>query len=202
VDEAGRGCLAGPVVAAAVVLPPVYELPGLGDSKTISPPRREELALRVRSCAAAWGIGLAWPWEIDRINILQATFRAMLRAARRCAPSFPSASFELCIDGPYRIPSFLFTPPVWRWPAPRQTAVVRGDALVPDISAASILAKCFRDRLMLALARRWSGYGFERHKGYGTAEHLRALADKGPCRMHRLSFRPLRREAARQGSLL
>jgi ribonuclease HII len=202
VDEAGRGCLAGPVVAAAVVLPPAYDLPGLGDSKKIPPLRREALALKIRSCATAWGIGLAWPREIDDINILQATFRAMLRAARRCVPSSPVVSLELCIDGPHRIPSFLFAPPVWPWPAPGQKAVVRGDALVPGISAASILAKCFRDGLMRALARRWKGYGFERHKGYGTAEHLRALADRGPCRMHRLSFRPLRREVARQGSLL
>jgi ribonuclease HII len=117
----------------------------------------------------------------------------MLRAARRCPAG------ELLIDGQHVIPPALFaglglTPP-------RQTAVVRGDALIPAISAASVLAKTFRDKLMRALARRFPGYGFERHKGYGAREHLEALAALGPCRMHRLTFRRVRPEAARQGRL-
>lgn len=197
IDEAGRGCLAGPVVAAAVVLPPRCALPGLTDSKKLSPQRREQLALSIRSSAVAWGLGLAWPGEIDRVNILQATFRAMFRAARACAARGPRVN-ELLIDGPHTIPSFLFDQ-YSREPAPAQKAVVGGDALVPSISAASILAKTFRDKLMRALARRRPGYGFERHKGYGTEEHLTALAALGPCPLHRLSFRRVRPEMKQAG---
>jgi len=201
IDEAGRGCLAGPVVAGAVVLPPAFDIPGLGDSKKIPPGRREKLAAVIRSSALAWGIGLVWPWEIDRINILQATFRAMIKAARRCAGACPTP-LSLAIDGPHVIPAPLFTLLAWPGLLPRQRALIRGDALVPAISAASILAKSFRDRLMCALARRYPGYGFEYHKGYGTAEHLQALAAYGPCRMHRVSFRKVRPEGIGRGRLL
>ena len=201
IDEAGRGCLAGPVVAGAVALPLKLPLPGLGDSKTIPPESREKLAVAIRSSALAWGIGLVWPWEVDRVNILQATFRAMIKAARHCAAACPSP-LTLSIDGPYIIPEPLFAELSWQGPLPRQQAVIRGDASVPAISAASILAKCFRDKLMRALARRYPGYGFERHKGYGVAEHLRALAKYGPCRMHRMSFRKVRPDRMEQGSLL
>ncbi|MCL2001674.1 MAG: ribonuclease HII [Planctomycetes bacterium] len=201
IDEAGRGCLAGPVVAGAVVLPPAFDLPGLTDSKKIPPECREELAVAIRSSALAWGVGLVWPWEIDRVNILQATFRAMIKAARHCAGACPSP-LSLSIDGPHIIPAPLFTALSWRGPPPRQEAVIRGDSLVPAISAASILAKSFRDKLMRALARRYPGYGFERHKGYGVAEHLQALVRHGPCRMHRMSFRNVRPEAMEQGTLL
>ena len=201
IDEAGRGCLAGPVAAAAVALPPEFAMPGLGDSKTVPPERREELAVAIRSSALAWGIGLAWPWEIDRVNILQATFRAMIKAARSCAGACPSP-IALSIDGSHIIPAPLFATLAWQGPLPRQRAVIRGDALVPAISAASILAKTFRDKLMRALARRYPGYGFERHKGYGTAEHLQALAVHGPCNMHRMSFRKVRPERVEQASLL
>jgi ribonuclease HII len=173
-------------------------MPGLGDSKKIPPQRREELAVAIRSSALAWGIGLVWPWEIDRVNILQATFRAMLKAARRCAGLSPITLF---IDGPHVIPAPLFATLSWQGPLPRQEAVIRGDALVPAISAASILAKTFRDKLMRALARRYPGYGFERHKGYAAAEHLRALARQGACRMHRVSFRKVRPEPREQGTL-
>ena len=200
IDEAGRGCLAGPVVAGAVVLPQDFHLPGLGDSKKIPLARRGELAIVIRSYALAWGIGLVWPWEIDRINILQATFRAMIKAARRCAGACPSP-LDLCIDGAHIIPAQLFPLLSWQGLLPRQQAIIRGDALVPAISAASILAKNFRDRLMRSLARRYPGYGFERHKGYGTAEHLQALAAYGPCRMHRMSFRKVRHEAMEQRPL-
>jgi len=201
IDEAGRGCLAGPVVAGAVVLPPEFNISGLGDSKKIPPGRREALAVAIRSSALAWGIGLVWPWEIDRINILQATFRAMIKAARHCAGACP-IPLSLAIDGPHVIPAPLFALFAWPGYLPRQQALIRGDALVPAISAASILAKSFRDRLMCALARRYPGYGFEHHKGYGTAEHLRALAAYGPCRMHRVSFRKVRPEGKKQGHLL
>ena len=204
IDEAGRGCLAGPVVAGAVVLPPEFVMPGLQDSKKIPPERREKLALAIRSSVLAWGIGLAWPWEIDRINILQATFRAMIKAARHCVRACPSPSspWILSIDGPHAIPAPLFAALPWQGLLPRQEAIIRGDALVPAISAASILAKSFRDKLMRALARRYPGYGFERHKGYGSVEHLQALAAHGPCRMHRMSFRKVRPEAMEQGTLL
>ena len=201
IDEAGRGCLAGPVVAGAVVLPPDCTMPGLGDSKKIPPERRAALAVAIRSSALAWGLGLVWPWEIDRVNILQATFRAMIKAARHCAGACPTP-LTLSIDGPHVIPASLFSMLSWQGLLPRQQAVIRGDALVPVISAASILAKNFRDRLMHALARRYPGYGFERHKGYCAAEHLRALALYGPCRMHRMSFRKVRPEGAEQGTLL
>ena len=200
IDEAGRDCLAGPVVAGAVALPPEFAMPGLGDSKTIPPERREELAVAIRSSALAWGIGLAWPWEIDRVNILQATFRAMIKALRSCAGACP-LPIKLSIDGSHTIPAPLFATLAWQGALPRQRAVIRGDALVPAISAASILAKTFRDKLMRALARRCPGYGFERHKGYGTAEHLQALADHGPCRMHRMSFRRVRPERMEQQTL-
>ena len=201
IDEAGRGCLAGPVVAGAVALPTEFAMPGLGDSKKIPPESREELAVAIRSSALAWGIGLVWPWEIDRVNILQATFRAMIKAARRCAGACPSP-LALSIDGPYIIPASLFALLAWQGPLPRQHAIIRGDALVPAISAASILAKSFRDKLMRALARRYPGYGFERHKGYCVAEHLHALARYGPCRMHRMSFRKVRPDRMEQGSFL
>jgi ribonuclease HII len=201
IDEAGRGCLAGPVVAGAVVLPAEFEMPGLGDSKKIPPERREKLAIALRSSVLAWGIGLVWPWEIDRVNILQATFRAMLKAARHCARCCPSP-LSLSIDGSHIIPAPHFAALSWQGHLPRQQAVIRGDALVPAISAASILAKSFRDKLMCSLAGRYPAYGFERHKGYGTAEHLQALARHGPCRMHRMSFRGVRPESMEQASLL
>jgi ribonuclease HII len=125
----------------------------------------------------------------------------MIKAARQCAKLCPSP-ITLSIDGPHVIPAPLFATLGWQWPLPRQQAVIRGDALVPAISAASILAKSFRDKLMRALARRYPHYGFERHKGYSVAAHLQALTRHGPCRMHRMSFRKVRPERADQGSLL
>lgn len=177
IDEAGRGCLAGPVVAAAVILPEDFEpsaLPGLTDSKALSAARREELAPKIRQLALAWSLGLAWPGEIDRVNILAATLSAMARAAAllRVRPAL------LLIDGNKTCPA----------PLP-QRAIVNGDALIPAISAASILAKTFRDRLLCALDRRHPGYGFSGHKGYGAASHFEALRELGPCPQHRLTFR-------------
>ncbi len=182
VDEAGRGCLAGPVVAAAVILPVDFALPGLTDSKRLSAVRRDELAIAIKGQALGWSLGLSWPAEIDRINILQATFQAMRRALATLRPTPCFAA----VDGPYPIPLAL-----------PQQAVVDGDAIVPAISAASILAKTYRDRLLRALDRRYPGYGFARHKGYGTREHRDAILRLGPCRQHRLTFRGAGADQAR-----
>ena len=181
VDEAGRGCLAGPVVAAAVILPGEYALPYLGDSKRLSRLRREKLEPLIKRQALAWSLGLAWPAEIDEFNILQATFRSMTRALRglKIKPEFAA------VDGDKIIPERLFPA---RLKGLRQKAVVGGDASLPQISAASILAKTFRDRLMRALDRRYPGYGLAGHKGYGTKEHYACLRELGPSRMHRLTF--------------
>ncbi len=187
VDEAGRGCLAGPVVAGAVILPESFDLPGLTDSKKLSEAARDRLAPAIKTQALAWAIGVSWPAEIDRVNILQATFAAMARAVR----ALKLAPAALSVDGNKCIPSHLLAD----LPRPpRQTAIVGGDLTVPAISAASIVAKTFRDRLMASLAKRYPGYGFEAHKGYGVVLHRQALVRLGPCRMHRLTFRGVRPE--------
>ena len=191
VDEAGRGCLAGPVVAGAVILPRDYDLPYLTDSKKLSAARREVLAPAIKAQAVAWGVGMAWPTEIDRINILQATFAAMARAVRAMG-LVPAA---LAIDGNKCIPAGHLA---ILSAAPRQQAIVGGDASVPAISAASILAKTSRDRLMTVFDRQYPGYGFAGHKGYGAAAHLEALRRLGPCRLHRLTFRGVLPETSRQ----
>lgn len=174
VDEAGRGCLAGPVVAAAVILPSGFELSGLTDSKKLSPARREHFAQIIKAQALSWALGFSWPGEIDRINILQATLRAMARA-EGALPVRPD--FAL-VDG-----NQFFSSGV-----PKR-AVIGGDALYPCISAASVLAKTFRDRLMFHMDARYPGYDLGRHKGYGTRRHFEALARLGPSPAHRLSFR-------------
>ncbi len=204
VDEAGRGCLAGPVVAAAVILPPGCELAGLDDSKALPADARQELAPRIRAHALAWGLGLSWPREIDRVNILQATFAAMARAVAALGTA-PPALAALLVDGPHAVPGHVLR----RILRPElhdlaQLPVVDGDALVPAISAASILAKTVRDALMERLDRRYPGYGLALHKGYGTAEHRAAIASLGACRLHRMTFRGVRPEppAQEQGSLL
>ncbi|WP_459932722.1 ribonuclease HII [Fundidesulfovibrio butyratiphilus] len=191
VDEAGRGCLAGPVVAGAVVLPARFDLPGLDDSKKLSQTKREVLEPAIKVQALAWGLGVVWPWDIDRINILQATFLAMARAVR----ALGAVPAKLVIDGNKIIPSHVLS-----LEGVAQRAVVGGDGLVPAVSAASVLAKVFRDRLMRSLDRRYPGYGLAGHKGYGAKAHLAALAAKGPCRQHRLTFRGVtpRAEAIRQ----
>lgn len=172
-DEAGRGCLAGPVVAAAVILPRVYKLPGLTDSKKLTPERRQELAVRIRAVARAYALGYAWPREIERINILRASLLAMRRAvlALRLQPA------RLVVDGNQPVPIDL-----------PQESIVQGDLLVPAISAASILAKVGRDLLMCRLDSRYPGYGLAGHKGYATAEHRECLGRLGPCRLHRRTF--------------
>ncbi|RFF27103.1 MULTISPECIES: ribonuclease HII [unclassified Wenzhouxiangella] len=176
VDEAGRGPLAGPVVAAAVVLDPRRPITGLADSKQLSAARREKLADSVRQRAVAWGLAVVEPGEIDRLNILQATLQAMREALEALALD----PVLVRIDGD-RSP---------RLPWPVQT-VIGGDRLDRAISAASILAKVHRDALMLELHEQWPHYGFDRHKGYATAAHLAALEIHGPCPAHRRSFRPV-----------
>ena len=203
IDEAGRGCLAGPVVAAAVILPECYDLPGLNDSKACSAKTRDMLAPLIRQCALAWGLGVVWPARIDAINILQATFEAMSRAVL-CLKHAPA---QLLIDGNKTLPREVLT---LHWgkahstALPAQRSIIGGDASEPAISAASILAKTYRDTLMTHMEKRWPGYGFGMHKGYGTEDHYQALRRLGPCPQHRLTFRGVLPEkpVAQQASLL
>jgi len=181
VDEAGRGPLAGPVVAAAVVLDPEREVSGLRDSKRLSPQRRIALARTIRRDALAFSVAYASVAEIDEINILNASLLAMSRALLRLVPQPVCA----LIDGKHV--------PDWPLDTLRLEAVVGGDDTVPAISAASILAKVCRDRLLQRLDRRFPSYGFAQHKGYPTAAHLSALAEHGPCEAHRRSFAPVAR---------
>ena len=176
VDEAGRGPLAGPVVAAAVILDPARPIVGLADSKQLSPARRERLATEIRAKALAWALGRAEVAEIDRLNILQASLLAMQRAvtALHIAPE------KVLVDG-NRCPQLA---------CPCQ-AIVKGDATVPAIGAASILAKVARDAELRELHDRYPQYDFARHKGYPTAAHLDALRRHGPCPEHRRSFAPV-----------
>lgn len=239
IDEAGRGCLAGPVIAAAALFPVGYafaeRLPGLDDSKKLTETRRNALSASIRREALACGLGLSWQDEVDSVNIRNATFRAMARAvldlyaewaaaetAGWCAPDEPSGSAptmlpSLVIDGNAVITSSAWESCVAEAPLPGapwesslpfavprrpslipqlsgQKAVVDGDALVPAISAASILAKTARDALMARLDEVFPGYGLRGHKGYGTKEHLAAITEKGPCALHRRTFRGVRPE--------
>ena len=173
VDEAGRGPLAGPVCAAAVILPDHLELPGLNDSKKLSDKKRRELFPLIKEQAIAYGIGLASEKEIDEINILQATYLAMERAIAQLENRADLA----LIDG-NRAKDFGL---------PVKT-VVKGDSLSASIAAASILAKVTRDDLMEQAAVEYPGYGFEIHKGYGTKAHYAALTEKGPSPIHRMTF--------------
>ncbi|MFN3596373.1 MAG: ribonuclease HII [Rubricoccaceae bacterium] len=175
VDEAGRGCLAGPVVAAAVVLAPDARLPGLDDSKKLPPAARAALLPQIRAHALAIGVGLCSPEEIDRLNILRAALEAMRRAA--CDLALPPDL--LLVDGNRAIPDA---------PCAQQT-VVRGDARSLSVAAASVVAKQTRDRLMEDLHAAYPAYGWDAHKGYPTAAHYAALAAHGPSPHHRRSFR-------------
>ncbi|MCY3792887.1 MAG: ribonuclease HII [Gammaproteobacteria bacterium] len=177
VDEAGRGPLAGPVVAGAVMLDPKRPINGLKDSKQLSAKRRDELAALIRERAVAHALGRAEVAEIDELNILQATLLAMRRAVAGLAVQ-PKRVF---VDGNHCPDLSVPT-----------AAVVGGDALLPPISAGAILAKTARDAEMARLAVDYPGYGFERHKGYGTQAHLKALRTLGPCAIHRRSFAPVR----------
>lgn len=176
IDEAGRGPWAGPVVAAAVILPTKGRPKGLADSKQLTAEAREELALAIRACAAV-SVGLATPEEIDRLNILQATYLAM----RRAFEGLPERPAAVLIDG-NSAPDL---------DCPVET-IIDGDAYVSPISAASIIAKVERDRMMIELCAQFPGYAFAKHKGYGTPEHQKALAELGPCAIHRRSFKPVR----------
>ncbi len=178
VDEAGRGPLAGPVVAAAVILDPSRRpIRGLADSKQLTAEQRETLYIKIIEQALDYGIGRAEVEEIDTVNIHQATFLAMQRAvaALKLKPA------QILIDG-NQCP---------RLPYPAQ-AIIDGDQKIKVISAASILAKVTRDREMIALSERYPNYGFAKHKGYGTPQHLQALFQLGPCPIHRWSFLPIR----------
>ncbi len=177
VDEAGRGPLAGAVYAAAVILDPAAPIADLDDSKRLSARQRERLAREIRARAVAWAVAEASVAEIDAMNILQATLLAM----RRALEALPIAPEAAWIDG-------LHCPNL---PLPMR-ALVGGDRRVAAISAASILAKTARDAAMQVLDSRYPGYGFAQHKGYGTAAHLRALCELGPCAEHRRSFAPVK----------
>ena len=173
VDEAGRGPLAGPVCAAACILPVGLEIPGLDDSKKLSPQKREELYDVIVDSALSYGIAFASVEEIEALNILNATFLAMNRAIEQLSPQPALALIDGNRNSGIRIPS---------------RCVVKGDSLCADIAAASVLAKVTRDRYMLSMAEEYPQYGFEKHKGYGTALHYSALRSYGPCPIHRPSF--------------
>jgi len=179
-DEVGRGPLFGPVVAAAVILAPAFHLDGLTDSKKLSEKNRGEFDGEIRRNAVAWAIASVDVETIDRINIRQASLLAMRRAVEQLAlsPDF------LLIDGRDTID----------WPCPQQ-AVIQGDATSLSIAAASVLAKVYRDRLLVELDRDFPGYGLASHKGYGCREHLAALARLGPTPLHRKSFHPVAQSA-------
>ncbi|MBR2888740.1 MAG: ribonuclease HII [Oscillospiraceae bacterium] len=173
VDEAGRGPLAGPVVAAAVILPPHAEIPGLNDSKKLSDKRRRELFPVIQEQAVAYGIGIATHEEIDEINILQATFLAMERAINALTVKPELALIDGNREKDFGIPV---------------ETVVKGDSRSASIAAASILAKVTRDDMMLEMAEKYPQYAFEIHKGYGTKAHYVALTEHGPSPIHRMTF--------------
>lgn len=181
VDEAGRGPLAGPVVAGAVILDPACPIPGIADSKALSAARRGELAARIRAQSLAWSLGWADAAEVDTLNVLQATFLAMRRAleALRVPPAHVIVDGNRCP----RLAGLPFECSV--------EAIVKGDALVECVGAASILAKTARDAYMVEADRRYPGYGFAGHKGYGTAAHMESLRRLGPCPLHRRSYAPV-----------
>ena len=183
VDEAGRGPLAGPVTVAAVILDPNRPIEGLDDSKKLNEAKREALYPVIRERALAWSVIEIGIDEIDSLNILKATLTGMKRAVEALDPA-PSMAL---VDG-NRAPDL----------ACEVRTIVQGDSLEPAISAASILAKVSRDRLMLEMHKRYPQYGFDRHKGYPTAEHMRLLEEFGPCKIHRRSFAPVR-NAMQQG---
>ena len=180
VDEAGRGPLVGSVVAGAVVLDPNQPIIGLRDSKKLSPARREQLYAEIMQKARAWGIGQASPSEIDTLNILQATMLAMRRAIEALSERLGEWPSKALIDG-NRCPILPIA----------SEAIIKGDAKEPAISAASIIAKEHRDRMMRAAAAQYPHYGWEKNKGYGTPDHMAALQEHGPTPLHRKSFAPV-----------
>jgi len=185
IDEAGRGPLAGPVVAAAVILPAKGRPRGLDDSKQMTAEAREEMAIAIRACGIV-GLGVASVEEIDRFNILRASHLAM----RRAFDALSQAPVAALVDG--NMAPDLPCPVEW---------VIDGDAIVPLVSAASIIAKVERDRMMSELCAQFPGYAFSKHKGYATPEHQDALKRLGPCAIHRRSFKPVQDALARQAEL-
>lgn len=179
VDEAGRGPLAGPVVAAAVILADDFDTAGIHDSKMLSPARREIQRNRIIQSSSLWGIGIVDHAVVDRINVLQASLLAM----RKAIENLPVTPDIILVDGRFEIPDLEI----------RQKAIVNGDESEVAISAASILAKTSRDEIMIGLDREYPGYGFEKHKGYPTRDHIANLSRLGPCPVHRKSFRPVLR---------
>jgi ribonuclease HII len=173
VDEAGRGPLAGPVVAAAVILPGGYDLPGLNDSKQLSPKKRDQLFPLIKQQAVAVGVGIADAALVDQLNILQATLRAMQLAVARLR----QPADYLLIDGITPVPNGM-----------PQLTLKQGDSRSASIAAASVVAKVVRDRMMLGYHRRYPDYGFDQHKGYGSLAHRQAIAAIGPCPIHRRTF--------------
>lgn len=177
VDEVGVGPLAGPVVAAAVILPPDVRLRGIDDSKKLNAARRDELAVRIRELAVAVGVGIVEVEDIDRLNI----YHAALEAMRRAVVSLAVAPEHVVVDA-RRVPGIDLP----------QTPLIKGDSRSYSVAAASIVAKVTRDTMMLELDRQFPDYGFGEHMGYATARHLAALERLGPCRIHRRSFSPVR----------
>lgn len=174
IDEAGRGPLAGPVVAAAVIINPDKPIYGLDDSKKLTEKRRDELYSIIYEDALSVGVGIVDNQIIDRINILQATFKAMAEAIKK----FPTMPDYIIVDGNMEIPSVNI----------KQKAIINGDALVSSIAAASIVAKVYRDRIIESFHQKYPEFGFDRNKGYGTSEHIEALKSYGPTPIHRYSF--------------
>ncbi len=175
VDEAGRGCLAGPVVAASVVLPGDLEIQGIGDSKTLSVCTRERLFKEIKRHSLAVGIGIVGPEEIDRINIYNATVEAMVLSLRRLR-----VVPDLVVVDALKLPV-----------RENQLSLIKADSRSAVVAAASVVAKVVRDRIMKAIHRRYPQYGFDRNKGYATREHLKSLDRFGPCPVHRRSFGPV-----------
>ncbi len=173
VDEAGRGPLAGPVTAGAVILPKDCRILYLNDSKKLSEKRREELFVQIKEQAVAWAVGVAGPERIDEINILQATYEAMRKAIGEL-----KVQPDLLLNNAVKIPGLAIP----------QVPIIKGDAKSMSIAAASILAKVTRDHMMAGYDELFPGYGFAKHKGYGTAAHIKAIEELGPCPIHRRTF--------------
>lgn len=175
VDEVGRGCLAGPVVAAACILDTTKPVPkGLNDSKKLTEKQRNEIALELRETAVAYAVGIVEAGEIDRINILEATKVAMIKAIEALSPAADHILIDALSLKHLRIP---------------QKAIIKGDSISYSIAAASVIAKTYRDNLMVDYDTVYPQYGFAGHKGYGAAVHLQAIKDHGPCPLHRMTFR-------------
>lgn len=177
IDEAGRGPIAGPVVAAAVILPYDFSYPGINDSKKIAASKRLKLAIKIKKLAISWSVAAIYPPYLDRVNILNATREAMMLAIKNLSPR-P----DLLLIDALRLPDIDI----------KQYPLIKGDSLSISIAAASILAKVERDKAMLSFDLLYPGYGFSRHKGYATREHLQSLFNLGVCAIHRVSFEPVK----------